>query len=166
MTTADLRKMLELVRGKTLSLLAEIETANNPAEVLSFRPGLGRAHVAWQLMHLAATDDRHLNVRMKASQPANPEYVRRFAGGSTPDDAIPSLAEVRAYLTETRAAMLAHLDSLTADDLLRKPQPESQWTYADWFPVLIWHEAHHHGQAHLSLNMYRANHPEFQKTTH
>jgi hypothetical protein len=158
MNTSDLREWLERSRRKTLELLDSLEKSPNPAALLGWRPGPGRAHIAWQLMHLGATDDRHLNVRMNGGQPSDPEYVRRFAGGSTPDDDIPNLPVIRQYLAERRAALLAHLGGLSDADLANKPNPEAPWVYREWFQVLAWHEAHHHGQAHLTFNLYRAAH--------
>lgn len=107
-------------------------------------------------MHVAATDDRHLSVRMKGGEPHDVELVRRFAGGSTPDDNIPALPDIVRYLDERRAALLTHLKSLSADDMAAKPNEAAPWVYGEWFRVLAWHEAHHHGQAHLTLNLYRA----------
>ena len=156
MNASDLREWLERSRRKTLELLDSIEKSSDPAVVLGWRPGQGRAHIAWQLMHLGATDDRHLNVRMNGGQPSEPEYVRRFAGGSTPDDDIPALPEIRRYLTERREALLAHLGGLSDTALAEKPNPQAPWVYREWFQVLAWHEAHHHGQAHLTFNLYRA----------
>src|SRR4051794_23729834 len=155
MNVADLERMLTLPRRKTLELLTAIEAMPNPPAVLAWRPGPGRAHVAWQLMHVAATDDRHLNVRMRGGEAKEPEFVRRFAGGSTPDEEVPSVAAVRAYLTTQREAMLAHLRALTEADLDRKPNEQAPWTYREWVEVLAWHESHHHGQAHLTLNLYK-----------
>src|SRR5262245_3124277 len=105
MTPSDLAGMLEFVRSKTRGLLDAIAALPDPARVLGWRPGTGRAHIAWQLMHVAATDDRHLNIRMKGGEAREPELVRRFAGGSVPDDNIPSVAEITRYLTERRAAL-------------------------------------------------------------
>jgi hypothetical protein len=128
----------------------------DPAGALGWRPGPGRAHVAWQLMHVAATDDRHLNVRMRGGEAAEPEFVRRFAGGSTPDDQIPPARLIREYLTTQREALLAHLRALSEADLERKPNEQAPWTYREWVEVLAWHEGHHQGQAHLTLNLYKA----------
>src|SRR5262249_37821090 len=141
-----------------LELLDAIEASPDAAAILAWRPGPGRAHVAWQLMHVAATDDRHLNVRMRGGEATEPEFVRRYAGGSTPDEEVPSIAVIRAYLQSRREAMLAHLRGLSAADLERKPNEQAPWAYGEWMEVLIWHEAHHHGQAHLTLNLYRATH--------
>ena len=167
MTPSDLVGMLELVRGKTRGLVDAIAGLPDPSKVLGWRPGPGRAHIAWQFMHVAATDDRHLNVRMKGGEAHSPEYVRRFAGGSTPDDDIPPIAEIIKYMTDRRNDLLAHLRSLSEADLAKKPNDAAQWPYGEWFQVLIWHEGHHHGQAHITFNLYRASHdPTIAKVGH
>src|SRR5262245_31298334 len=63
MTSADLESFLTMSRKKTLELLEAIAKQPQQAAILSWRPGPGRAHIGWQLMHIAATDDRHLMVR-------------------------------------------------------------------------------------------------------
>ena len=156
MTRADVRSFLEFVRKKTLDTLDAIAKRPDATELLAWRPGPGRAHIAWQLMHIAATDDRHVHVRMLGGQPQEAEYVRRFAGGSTPDDEVPTVDEIRRYLGTQRQALLAHLQALDAAALDRKPNEQAPWTYREWLKVLTWHEAHHQGQAHLTLNLYRA----------
>lgn len=167
MTPADLRKFLEFNRKKTVELLDAIEKRPDRKAILGWRPGAGRAHIAWQLMHIAATDDRHLHVRMKGGEPKEPDFVKRFAGGSTPDDNIPTLAEIRDYLTQRRDALTAHLLTLTPEQLRTKPNAQAQWNYEEWFRLLAWHEGHHHGQCQLTLNLYRAQvEPEMGKTGH
>ena len=158
MNKADFEGMLNFSRKKTLELLDAIAASPAPAAVLGWRPGTGRAHIAWQFMHIAATDDRHVHVRMTGGEPQEPELVRRFAGGSVPDEDIPALAAIRDYLTRQREALLDHLRRLSEADLARKPNEQAPWTYHEWFQVLAWHEAHHHGQAHLTCNLYRAGH--------
>jgi uncharacterized damage-inducible protein DinB len=103
---------------------------------------------------------------MKGGDSREPDFVRRFAGGSIPDDDIPSLNQIRQYLAERREAMLAHLGRLTDADLADKPNPEAPWPYREWFQVLAWHEAHHHGQAHLTFNLYRATHDSATNVGH
>jgi len=154
-----LRAVLEMARKNTMNLLAAIEKLPNPQAVLSWRPGAGRAHIAWQLMHIAATDDRHLYVRMRVGEPREPDLVKRFAVGSVPDEDVPTMAQIRSYLDSRRGEMLEHLDSLDESALPTKPNDKAPWTYFEWFQVLAWHEAHHHGQAHLTLNLYKAAHP-------
>ena len=156
MSKVEMRKQLEFTRKKTLDLLESIAKLPNAAEILGWRPGPGRAHIAWQLMHVAATDDRHLNVRIGGGKAVEPEFERRFAGGSTPDDSIPTIDEIRRYLTERRTALLAMLDAATDESLAKKPYDASPYSLGEWFRVWIWHEAHHQGQAHLTLNMYKA----------
>ena len=167
MSAAHLERFLALSRRKTVELLDAIAATPDPAAVLGWRPGAGRAHIAWQLMHVAATDDRHLNVRMRGGAPVEPELVRRFAGGSTPDDNIPPLDLIRSYLAARREALLDHLRGLSDADLERKPNGAAPWVYREWFEVLAWHEGHHHGQAHLTYNLYRAAHaPALPKVGH
>src|SRR5436305_12725225 len=125
MTKADLLEWLEFARAKTLTMIDAVALRPDVTVLLKWRPGRERAHVAWQLMHVAATDDRHLNVRMRGGEAKEPEFVKRFAGGSTPDDDVPSVAAVRAYLTTQREAMLAHLRTLTEADLDRKPNEQA-----------------------------------------
>jgi hypothetical protein len=158
MSRAEIRKQLEFVRKKSLDFIEIIAKSPDAAAVLAWRPGPGRAHVAWQLMHIGATDDRHLNVRIRAGEAKNPDFVNRFAGGSTPDDKIPGLDEIRKYLSERRAAMLELLETATDEQMAKKPYEASPYTLEEWFRVWIWHEAHHQGQAHLTLNLYKASH--------
>lgn len=160
MSIAIIRQFLEFTRKKTLDTLDTIAKRPDAAAVLAWRPGPGRAHIAWQLMHIAATDDRHLGVRMRLGEPTDAELVKRYAGGSTPDDKVPSVEEIRQYLNERRAAMLEHLSKLTEADLPKKPNDQAPWTYETWFQVLTWHESHHQGQAHLTLNLYKSAHGE------
>jgi hypothetical protein len=156
MTVADLVEFLDFSRQKTLAFLDTVAKEANPQAALGWRPGPARAHIAWQLMHIAATDDRHVHVRMTGGQPQEADNVRRFAGGSTPDDNIPAPEEIRRYLTAQRQEVLAHLKSLDVSMLDRKPIEQAPWTYREWVKVLAWHEGHHQGQAHLTLNLYRA----------
>jgi hypothetical protein len=160
MSIGIIRQFLEFTRKKTLDTLEAIAKRPDASAVLGWRPGPGRAHIGWQLMHIAATDDRHLGARMKLGDAAEPELVKRFAGGSTPDDKPPTVDEIRRYLNERRAAMLAHLATLTEADLPKKPNEQAPWNYETWFQVLSWHEAHHQGQAHLTFNLYKAAHGE------
>lgn len=159
MSKPVLRSILEMARDKTLKLLASIEAQPNAQAILGWRPGPGRAHIGWQLMHIAATDDRHLHARMRGGEPREPELVKRFAGGSTPDDNVPALAQIRTYLDLRRAEMLKEFDSLDESAFTTKPNEQAPWTYYEWFQVLAWHEAHHHGQAHLTFNLYKAANP-------
>src|SRR3954471_14131094 len=104
MAVADLIDFLTFSRQKTLAFIDGLAKLPDAKAALAWRPGPGRAHLAWQLMHLGATDDRHVHVRMGLTpgDPRQPEYVRRFAGGSVPDDAVPTADEIRQYLQAAR----------------------------------------------------------------
>jgi uncharacterized damage-inducible protein DinB len=158
MNKADFAEMLNFIRSRTTEMIDALAARPDAAAVLAYRPGPGRAPVGWQLMHIGATDDRMLNVRFRKAEPANPDYIRRFAGGSVPDDQTPTIDEIRTYLAERRKAVLAYLAELPDSALPEKANPEVPWTHERSFQVLCWHEAHHHGQAHLALNMYKAAH--------
>lgn len=159
MSRVEMRKQWEFTRKKTLDLLDTIAKQPNATAILGWRPGPGRAHIGWQFMHVGATDDRHLNVRIGGGKAKEPENEKRFAGGSTPDDNVPTIDEIRRYLNEHRAGMLALLEKTSDEDFAKKPYESSPYTLEEWFRVWIWHEAHHQGQAHLTYNLYRANHP-------
>jgi uncharacterized damage-inducible protein DinB len=158
MTTNDLIEMLDFNRSKTLAFIDGLAKVGDVQKALAWRPGPGRAHIAWQLMHIAATDDRHVHVRMgpPGGQPDNAELVRRFAGGSTPDDEIPTVDAIKSYLDAQRKNVVALLKKLDEKALATKPNDQAPWTYLEWVKVLAWHEAHHQGQAHLTLNLYKA----------
>jgi uncharacterized damage-inducible protein DinB len=156
MTFADMIEFLDYNRTKTMALLDAVAKEPDVKAALGWRPGPGRAHIAWQIMHIAATDDRHVHVRMTGGSPHDAELVRRFAGGSTPDDDIPTLDQIRAYLTSQRGELLTHLRALKESEIDTKPNEQAPWTYREWCKVLSYHEAHHQGQAHITLNLYRA----------
>lgn len=156
MSMTTLLEVFEFAREKTLAFVETLSKLPDPQQALSWRPAPGRAHIAWQLMHLAATDDRHVHLRMQGGQPQRPDYVQRFAGGSTPDDTIPTLEEVRAYLTEQRLEITAHWRKVPDSALDTKPNEQAPWTYRQWVKMLTFHEAHHQGQAHLTLNLFKA----------
>lgn len=158
MSLAALIETLDFNRQKTLGLIDGLAKLGDVQKVLGWRPGPGRAHLAWQLMHIAATDDRHAHVRMTGGQPQEPAYVQRFAGGSTPDDDIPTVEEIKRYLDSQRKELLAHLAKLDDAALKTKPNEQAPWTYGEWLRVLAWHEAHHQGQAHLTVNLYKTAH--------
>ena len=158
MAAAHLTKLMKFVRSKTMNAFDEIAARPDAVEVLAWRPGPGRAHIGWQFMHVAATDDRHYWTRMQEGTAREPELVARFAGGSTPDDRIPSIEAIRAYLGKTRELMLDKIAEQTADGLERRVSmnDKNPWTFEEWINLLAWHESHHHGQIHAVYNLYKA----------
>ena len=153
-------------RGRTLATLERAEKEPSPQQALAWRPGPGRAHVAWQLMHIAITEELFATERLvPGAKAAWPDLVPRFRGGSTPDDEIPSADAIRRILTESREHLLATLSRFGDKDLGTLPEglPEGlksrKFTLLDVLHLLSWHEAHHQGQAHITLNLFKAAHP-------
>src|SRR5437868_2102285 len=56
-TIATLIGVLPFFRSKTFDLISRIEKLPDPAAALAWRPGPGRAHIGWQLMHIAITEE-------------------------------------------------------------------------------------------------------------
>jgi hypothetical protein len=152
------RDQLEFQRTRTLATLDDIARQPDPAAILAWRPGPGRAHVAWQLMHIGITEELFATERLVAgSSPAFPDLVPRFKGGSSPDDDIPDVGQIRRVLDETRGHLCATLDKFTDADLptIFPWFKERGWTFARVLQVMCWHEAHHQGQAHITYNLWK-----------
>lgn len=150
---------LEFFRARTLGLLDAIEKEQHPQKVLGWRPGAGRAHLAWQMMHIGITEELFATERLAPPRvPSYSEMVPRFKGGSTPDEDIPTLAMIRDVLTGSRNHLVATLRELGDGKLDEIPVPLAarKLTLRDVLQLLAWHEAHHQGQAHITLNLYRA----------
>lgn len=151
-------------RGRTLATLDRTAQEADPIQALGWRPGNGRAHVAWQLMHVAITEELFATERLvPGAKPAWPDLVPRFKGGSTPDDDIPSVDTIRRHLSESREHLLATLGRFGDKDLGIRPDglPEGlksrNFTLLDVVHLLAWHEVHHQGQAHITLNLLKAS---------
>ncbi len=150
---------LEFARARTLGLLDGIEKEPDPQAVLAWRPGSGRAHIGWQLMHVAITEEIFATERLAPQKRAHwKELWPRFRGGSTPDDDVPTVAMIRDVLKGAREHLLDTLREIGDDRLDEIPEAlrERKLTVRDVFFVLAWHEAHHQGQAHLTWNLYKA----------
>jgi uncharacterized damage-inducible protein DinB len=150
---------LDFFRERTLGTLAAIEQMPDPQKVLGWRPGPGRAHIAWQLTHIGITEELFATERFLGTAPAFADLVPRFRGGSKPDDNIPAAATIREVLNATREHLRQTIGSLTEADLERIPPAlkERGITIARALKILPWHEAHHQGQAHLTLNLHKAS---------
>ncbi|MGD9854133.1 MAG: DinB family protein [Planctomycetaceae bacterium] len=146
-------------RDRTLATLKTIEELDDPQAVLGWRPGPGRAHIAWQLMHIGITEERFAMVRPVDETSLTAETIDRFRGGSVPDEDIPALDEIRRVLEETRGHLLATMNQFTDAELDVVPErfKERGWTLATVLKVIAWHEPHHQGQAHITLNLWKAS---------
>jgi uncharacterized damage-inducible protein DinB len=161
MSTIDiLIKSFAFNRGRTLAMLDDIEKLPDPQAALAFRLGPGRAHPAWQLMHVGITEELFASERLAPEKPGKwTELWPRFRNGSKADDDIPTPAAIRQILKESRARLLDTLATYTDARLGEIPPAlaERKLTFHDALHILSWHEAHHHGQAHATLNSYRAS---------
>jgi uncharacterized damage-inducible protein DinB len=154
--------MMDAVRLRLLGSLDVVEKGGqHVTRALSWRPGAGRAHIAWQAMHCAATHDKYLNVIVKGlASPADPALVAAFGGGSTPsDENVPTPAAIRQALETHYRAFREYLAGLSPADLQRPVgPPDRRRTVAEAAMLMVWHEAHHQGQIHLTWNLYKAAH--------
>lgn len=152
---------LDFSRARLIGSLDAIEkSGQDTAKVLAWRPGPGRAHIAWQAMHCAATHDKYLHVNILGGQSADPQMVTAYGGGSTPSDQnVPALAAIRAALETHFKPMRAYVASLSPAELEKKVgPPDRQRTIGEMILVQVWHEAHHQGQIHLTWNLYKQAH--------
>ena len=148
----------DLQRERTLATLSAIEKMPRPAEALGYRPGPGRAHIGWQLMHIAVTEELFATERLLGTTPDYAALLPRFKGGSTPDDDIPTAEQIRDVLQHAREHLRKTLSTFTEADLSIIPAAlkERGLTIHKVLQILAWHEAHHQGQAHITLNLYKA----------
>ncbi len=151
--------LLDFIRERTLGTLAAIEKMPDPAKALGWRPGPGRAHIAWQIMHVGITEELFATERFLGTPPAYADLVPRFKGGSTPDDNIPSISAIRDVLAQSREHLRHTILQLNEADLAKIPPAlkERGITIAKALQILPWHEAHHQGQAHITLNLLKAS---------
>jgi uncharacterized damage-inducible protein DinB len=146
-------------RGRTLGLLEQIEQLPDPLRALGFRPGPGRAHAGWQLMHIGITEELFATERLAPEkQGAFVEWWPRFRGGSTPDDQIPDPALIRQVLSQSREHLLDTLAKIGDDRLGEIPPAMAarKMTLLDVLHIIGWHEGHHQGQAHITCNLFKA----------
>ena len=147
-------------RGRTLGLLDDIAKRPDAREALAWRPGPGRAHIAWQLMHIGVTEETFATERLAPDKAGQfTDLWPRFRGGSTPDDDVPAPADIRRVLDASREHLLDTLGRFGENDLGMIPEALKArgLTLRDVLHILLWHEAHHQGQAHITLNLYKAS---------
>ena len=146
-------------RPRTLGLLDKIQQEPEPQKILGWRPGPGRAHIAWQLTHIGITEELFATERLvPGAKPAFADLVPRFKGGSTPDDDIPPAALIRKLLTESREHLLATISRFGDKDLgtIHEFFKDRKLSLLDVLHIIAWHEPHHQGQGHITFNLYKA----------
>src|SRR5438046_10434254 len=106
-TIQGLMSAYQFNRPRTLGLLDKIEQEKEPQKILGWRPGPGRAHIAWQLMHIGITEELFATERLvPGAKLAFADLVPRCKGGSRPDGENPQAALIRRMLNESRAPLL------------------------------------------------------------
>ena len=152
-------EVMEMNRTRTLATLEEIAKLPNSSAVLGWRPGVGRAHIGWQLTHIGITEELTSTERMHGKSPAFSDLVPRFKFGSVPDDEIPSADTIRQVLAESRRHVEDCFSKIEDVELDTIPEwyRERGWNIRRILQILIWHEAHHQGQAHITFNLWKAN---------
>lgn len=146
-------------RERTLALLDKIRQESDATQVLSWRPGPGRANIGWQLMHIGVTEEIFATERLNpARSPAFSELWPRFRGGSMPEDESPAVTTVRQVLDESRQHLIETLSGYGEDRLDEVPPAMAarNLTVRQILALIGWHEAHHQGQAHVTFNLYQA----------
>ena len=154
--------VMELCRIRTITTLEEVAKLPDASSVLGWRPGPGRAHIAWQLTHIGITEELTATERLQGTDPAFGDLVPRFKFGSVPDDKIPSVELIRQVLAESREHVRSCFSELREEDLETIPKwyLERGWNVRRILQILCWHEAHHQGQAHITLNLWKASQPK------
>ncbi len=152
-------QLLDFFRERTLGTVATIEKLPDAAKALGWRPGPGRAHMAWQFMHIGITEELFATDRFLGTPPAYAELVPRFRGGSTPDDNIPSLSTIRDVLAQSREHLRNTVLRFSEADLATIPPAlkERGISIGKALQIILWHEAHHQGQSHITLNLFNAS---------
>ena len=142
-------------RTKTLASLDQLEKTSVTENHLGWRPGVGRAHFSWQFMHIAVTEELFATARLFGTNPGLGPYIDRFRGGSTPDENLVDFTTIRHCLSDSREHLLNALSKFQDGDLGTIPEPikERGWSLRTVLQVLGWHESHHQGQIHLTLNL-------------
>lgn len=143
-------------RNATREVLTGMEKTGQFEKALLFRPPTGRASIAFQLMHIAASDDVLLAENLAIQPPVSLAYIDAYARGKKPPEKHPSRADIEAYLKKTSDALRAHIRAMKPGDLGKKPHAKSWGTNFEMLQSVIFHEAHHQGQAHLTLNIFKA----------
>ncbi len=153
------REQFDFNRSRTIGLLDRIEKMPDPLAVLGWRPGDGRAHIAWQLTHVGVSEEIFAVDRLAKREGRLKNLWARFRGGSTPDEDIPALGQIRDVLAAGREELvetLSGLDELKLDEIAWEAPDGRRLTLRTTLQIIGWHEAHHQGQAHITLNLFNA----------
>ena len=147
------------IRSRVIGFTKEIEATPYSQEALhwSMPFGKGRAHIAWQLMHCAATYDRYLNFRILNQEPKNPDLIKVYGNGSVPNSKIIiTVKDILSALDISTQPYYDYFETLAPENIESKPHETADKTHREILHLLNWHEASHMGQAQITWNAFRA----------
>jgi hypothetical protein len=156
---STLTQQHKYIRSRVIGFIKEIEATPYSQEALhwSMPFGKGRAHIAWQLLHCAATYDRYLNFRILNQESKYPELVKAYGNGSVPNPKIiVKVEEILSALDMTTKPYYNYFNNLAPDKIESKPHESADKTHREILHLLNWHEASHMGQAQITWNSFRA----------
>ena len=150
MKATDFVKLsLENSKGWALGLIGDMK--DSP---LAQPTPNGGNHATWVLGHLVRSESDLLDGFILGKPNRFPELEELFAMGSTPStdaDKYPSMDELMAKFEEIRSATLAHLETLSDDDLSANSHAPEEFgasfgTVGACFAAMSTHVAFHAGQ--------------------
>ncbi|WP_298869438.1 DinB family protein [uncultured Gimesia sp.] len=156
--TATIVQLLEFNRLMTLKLLEEIAQTKDPIAALTYQPGPQRAHIGWQIMHIAITEEAFATERLRSTSSKLTDWFPQFQKGSVADNNLPAVDVIQSVLAQSRVNLLDAISQITEEDLDLIPDglTERGWTNRRALQILCWHEAHHQGQAHFLFNSWKS----------
>jgi len=153
------RKQLEFSRSRVNALLDDIDKTGKADQVLKWSAGKGRAPIGWQLMHIAASEDGMASGLIGKEAVISESFARDFRSFKELPQSMPSAAELRRYLEDSRSSLLRAVEKFDSP-LDQKSAPDAPFDCGTAFQIIQWHEPHHHGQAHATFNLYKGGEGE------
>ncbi len=149
MNTIDfIKHSLESSKGWAMGLIADMKDAP-----LAQPTPNGGNHPTWVLGHLCRGESDLLDGFILGQPNRFPELESQFAMGSTPtsDGDYPSIDELMGKFEQVRAASLAHLDTLSEEDLDQPSHAPEEFgpffgTVGACYAAMSTHVAFHAGQ--------------------
>ena len=126
---------------------------NRVALVTGSSRGIGRA-IVLQLAELGW----HAVVNYRSDAEAAAEAMTAIAKAGARALAVQANITIGAEREKLLHETLRSFGPVQLDDV-PPPLAERGWTLRTLLSVLDWHEAHHQGQAHLTLNLWKARQP-------
>ena len=159
----EILALLRQNRVRTNQLISSIEKTGKTADILKWRPGKDRANIGWQLTHIAYREDQMLVETLQGQgkdKLAALDEIKAYMDLKHPGDHPPELAVIQWYLGEERRNLQIFIEGLDFSkiDANTPGERKKPLTYRDALRGLIFHEAHHHGQAHITFNLYKLSH--------